>query len=202
MSNTKGPRTKAAPGGAAVSVTPAEPAGRAVAPEGDNEDYGEMLNLADREIRRVVTDKRVWTEEAARRAAALLPWPLIEPEDGYEWWLRALTVATVENLVEARAQKRGCARLMPQGDELLSPSFQQLLRVAKRAVDAADSKISRRFAGTGKLSGKRDFMNWLKEYRVGELVTSGPGFETYSATCRNGENVMVRCELGGCRTLK
>jgi hypothetical protein len=34
------------------------------------------------------------------------------------------------------------------------------------------------------------------------LVAKGPGFETYSVACTNGDAVAIRCELGNCRTLQ
>ena len=34
------------------------------------------------------------------------------------------------------------------------------------------------------------------------LIAKGPGFETYSVACSNGDTMMVRCEFGNCRSLK
>lgn len=34
------------------------------------------------------------------------------------------------------------------------------------------------------------------------MVTKGPGFEAYSATCRSGDVMMIRCEFGNCRDLR
>jgi hypothetical protein len=34
------------------------------------------------------------------------------------------------------------------------------------------------------------------------LLAKGPGFETYSVACSNGDVLMVRCEFGKCRALK
>ena len=33
-------------------------------------------------------------------------------------------------------------------------------------------------------------------------VAVGPGFESYSARCTNGDALAVRCEFGNCRVLK
>lgn len=35
-----------------------------------------------------------------------------------------------------------------------------------------------------------------------QFVAKGPGFETYSVPCVNGEVMMVRCEFGNCRALR
>lgn len=34
------------------------------------------------------------------------------------------------------------------------------------------------------------------------MAAKGPGFETYSAPCPNGDTVMIRCEFGNCRELR
>jgi outer membrane lipoprotein SlyB len=34
------------------------------------------------------------------------------------------------------------------------------------------------------------------------FVAKGPGFETYSVPCTNGETLIVRCEFGNCRALR
>lgn len=34
------------------------------------------------------------------------------------------------------------------------------------------------------------------------FVAKGPGFETYSVQCSNGETLIVRCDFGNCRSLK
>lgn len=34
------------------------------------------------------------------------------------------------------------------------------------------------------------------------LAAKGPGYETYSMACTNGDTLMIRCELGNCRGLK
>ncbi len=34
------------------------------------------------------------------------------------------------------------------------------------------------------------------------LAAQGPGFESYSVACTNGDALMLRCEFGNCRTLK
>jgi len=34
------------------------------------------------------------------------------------------------------------------------------------------------------------------------LAVKGPGFETYSVPCTNGDTIMLRCEFGNCRALQ
>jgi hypothetical protein len=34
---------------------------------------------------------------------------------------------------------------------------------------------------------------------LARLSAKGPGFETYSVTCRNGHSIAIRCEFGNCR---
>lgn len=34
------------------------------------------------------------------------------------------------------------------------------------------------------------------------FIGRGPGYETYSIACENGENLPIRCDYGVCRTLK
>ena len=37
---------------------------------------------------------------------------------------------------------------------------------------------------------------------VASLAAKGPGYESYSVKCSNGEALMIRCEFGNCRELK
>lgn len=37
---------------------------------------------------------------------------------------------------------------------------------------------------------------------VAKLVAKGPGFESYSVPCTNGNVLMFRCEYGNCRILQ
>jgi len=37
---------------------------------------------------------------------------------------------------------------------------------------------------------------------LASLIGRGPGFESYSLACTNGEMLIVRCEFGNCRALK
>lgn len=37
---------------------------------------------------------------------------------------------------------------------------------------------------------------------VAALAAKGPGFESYSVPCSNGDTMMVRCEFGNCRALR
>lgn len=37
---------------------------------------------------------------------------------------------------------------------------------------------------------------------LSKLVGKGPGYESYSMACTNGETLLIRCEFGNCRALK
>ena len=37
---------------------------------------------------------------------------------------------------------------------------------------------------------------------LANLVAKGPGYESYSMQCTNGDAMMIRCELGNCRALR
>ncbi len=37
---------------------------------------------------------------------------------------------------------------------------------------------------------------------LGVMIGKGPGYESYSFACMNGETLVVRCEFGNCRALK
>lgn len=37
---------------------------------------------------------------------------------------------------------------------------------------------------------------------MARLITSGPGFETYSVPCADGDAATIRCDFGNCRALK
>jgi hypothetical protein len=37
---------------------------------------------------------------------------------------------------------------------------------------------------------------------VASLAAKGPGFETYSVACANGDALAIRCEFGNCRVLR
>jgi hypothetical protein len=151
------------------------------APEGERDEMGELFNLADDAIRRFISDQDRWTEERQRLNPAPLPWPLAVPSDNYAKLMQLLAVATVENLMFARAEFLDLSGHMPEGDETRSPDFQLILRIAKRAVDGADAEIRRRF-GSGKLTGKRKFVNWLKAYQLGRLQEGAPGISITDAS--------------------
>ena len=40
------------------------------------------------------------------------------------------------------------------------------------------------------------------EHPLATLAAKGPGFETYSVACDNGDALAVRCEFGNCRVLR
>lgn len=37
---------------------------------------------------------------------------------------------------------------------------------------------------------------------IATLVSKGPGYESFTVRCRNGESLLIRCEMGNCRQLK
>jgi hypothetical protein len=37
---------------------------------------------------------------------------------------------------------------------------------------------------------------------LASLSVKGPGFETYSVPCSNGQSIAIRCEFGNCRVLQ
>ena len=40
------------------------------------------------------------------------------------------------------------------------------------------------------------------EQPVASLVAKGPGFESFSVACANGDALAIRCEFGSCRVLR
>lgn len=40
------------------------------------------------------------------------------------------------------------------------------------------------------------------EQPLAALAAKGPGFETYSVACANGDALAIRCEFGHCRVLR
>ncbi len=65
-------------------------------------------------------------------------------------------------------------------------------KVAAPAVVGKDSFVAERFA---KESGcSRD--------TLATMIGKGPGYESYSFQCFNGETLVVRCEWGNCRALR
>lgn len=153
-------------------------------------DMAAMMQIADDATRAVLTDPKVWDEERRRDDAAYLPWPIAEPKDGYQQWLRLLAIACVQNVISAMLESEGLqAGDMPAKvrDAMPAlPEFQPVLWVCKRAVDAADRAIRRRFGGdkAGYLTGKRDFLNWLKKAQIERLL--GPDVSVAQAAAMIG----------------
>jgi hypothetical protein len=163
-------------------------------------DLAEMAQIADDALRTIGNDCDVWAEELARGGTAVLPWPLAVPKDGYQQWLRLFAIAGVSNVLAAMGQARGMsaraadnfAAAALAGDEWEAPECQLVLRVVKRAVDAADRAIRGRFANTGTLGGKRNVLNWLKRHQVARLVAQGLSVVDAAAVVGIGKSAAYR----------
>jgi hypothetical protein len=70
---------------------------------------------------------------------------------------------------------------------------------APTAAPGTSSVSQGRYAGQAEALGRRDI---CASQANATLAASGPGFETYSVPCRNGDSLMVRCEITGCRALR
>jgi hypothetical protein len=95
------------------------------------------------------------------------------------------------------------------------PSFMQQPQTnfAPNAVSlqptAAAMPAQRMSADSSPPQGKEAFVaeRFAKEMgcsrdALGMLIGKGPGYESYSFQCMNGETLVVRCEFGNCRALK
>ena len=170
--------------------------------------YTAVLAAAQRAMAEVLGNERVWQEERARVAVAPLPWPVSDSGKGYPQLLRGLVFWSVESMVLAQGEALGL--LAPQ-PEVLSPTLQAelrqavlsldpgdpvvqlFLRVAKRAVDAADQVLRRDFAGQGRIDGKAAFKKWADSISVDAAVAAGhSGVETARAMGRSPETLYKR----------
>lgn len=127
---------------------------------------------ADGAIRGLIADPHVWTEEMARDDAAPLPWP-IDVGQGHAGVLRWLTIAAVDFACEFAEIADGAVS-RHQSD----PFFQVVLRIAHRAVQAADVAMRPHLREIkGQPTGWREFMQWLKRHRVDGLMAQGLSVE-------------------------
>lgn len=137
----------------------------------DNE-FTSALAAADRAMQRVLGDRQTWVDEAAASGAAPLPWPLQARGEGYPQLLRILAATAVDTVLQAMREADGIEVEVDPHD----PQFQIVLRMVRRAVDAADAELREQFGGkrgTHRVSGKREFHNWLKQREVDAAVRSG-----------------------------
>jgi hypothetical protein len=135
-------------------------------------EFAEAMKLADTAMQRVLGDAAVWIEEAQRPDPAPLPWPLKPASDTYARLLQEMIRQCVVNVMAAMAQAHQHALAVDPQD----PEFQWVLRVVKRAVDEADQALLYVYStptSRYRLSGKRDFINWIKGQEVEAAVRSG-----------------------------
>lgn len=135
-------------------------------------EFTAALATADRAMQAVLGDAEAWAAEAAREAADPVPWPLQALGEGYPQLLRILAATAVESVLQAIEQQHGHAVLADAADA----EFQTVLRVVMRAVDAADTALRLLYGGirgTYRLTGKREFHNWLKKREVEAALMSG-----------------------------
>jgi hypothetical protein len=137
----------------------------------DNE-FTAALLLAERAMQAVLGDRQAWIDEAANTAAAPLPWPLQARGEGYPQLLRILAVTAVDSTLAAMREADSIVIVADPANA----DFQLVLRMVRRAVDAADAAMKTAFGGkrgTHRLSGKREFHNWLKARDVEAAVRAG-----------------------------
>ncbi len=136
----------------------------------------ELLAVFDAAAQPVLGNPAVWVEESRRDNAEPLPWPLQSRGEGEAQLLRIFAAATVENVLQAIEYAHG-PQWVPTVDPS-DPDFQYVLRVARRAVDAAAIALRARFGGTGRLSIKRELVNLMRErvateaYKMGRMDTA------------------------------
>jgi len=131
----------------------------------------ELLAVYDAAARSILGDPAVWVEESTRTGAPVLPWPLAASGRGYPQLLRILAIASVENVLDCIRLAHG-ASAVPASNPA-DPDFQLILRVVKRAVDAADQALRKRFGGTGRLSVKRELVKLARERDAEAAIRSG-----------------------------
>lgn len=136
-------------------------------------EMAELMALAELSIRAVLDDRTVWAEESSREGAAPLPWPLEQGRDGYPALLRVLASTAVENVLESMRLAEGLPEPIPVPADGSDPEFQVVLRVCKRAVDAADAAVLKMYGDAGRITDTREFWNWLKRWRIEQAARSG-----------------------------
>lgn len=135
-------------------------------------EFTAAMAVAELAIRETLRDRSAWLAECDRLDAEPLPWPLLSTGDGYPQLLRELARIAVQNALQAFRETQGIEIPADPTD----PGFQVVLRMAKRATDAADAELRSKFGGkrgAHALAGKRAFWNWLKARSVEAAVQSG-----------------------------
>jgi hypothetical protein len=147
----------------------------------------ELFGIADTAMAAVLGDAGVWFEEDGREEAEPLPWP-VKHGRGLQQLLAMFFEEAVVGALEALQIAHGL-HLEPDPSD---PRFQVVLRVCARAVDAALAVATERFGGLGRLSGKRDLLNWMKRRDAGAA---------YLAAARAGksreEAIAAACDATG-----
>lgn len=131
---------------------------------------GDLLRVYDDAARPILGDLSVWADEARRDGAAPLPWPLRVDGKGYQQLFRILAVSMIENALDALREAHGPAAVP---NDPSSHFFQVILRVARRATDAGEQALLQRFGGSGRMSVKRDLLNWAKKRDADAAIRSG-----------------------------
>jgi hypothetical protein len=134
-------------------------------------DAGELFKLTDEAAKRVMSDLDVWAEEADRANVEPLPWPLVHVEAGAAEaeFHRLFAEAAVNTLMQMVVAYVGAA---PPRDAA-NAEFQVVLRIAKRATDAAHAAAVSRFGGTGRLSTRRALNTWLDARAAEAAIVAG-----------------------------
>lgn len=134
-------------------------------------EYANLIDTANDAMGPILADRNIWIEEAARQDMPILSWPpVIEPADGLSEFLSWCAREAVDNVLNAMARSKGLpdgAVHIPADTE--NPNFQHVLRVCKRAVEAADAAIRRDFAGAGRIDGKRAIEGYLIRQNIDHL---------------------------------
>lgn len=141
----------------------------------------ELLAVFDAAAQPILGNAAVWVEESRRDNAEPLPWPLQSRGEGEAQLLRIFAAATVESVLQAIEDAHGPQWVPPEDPS--DPDFQYVLRVARRAVDAAAVALRARFGGAGRLSIKRELMNLLRERDASDAFKTGRLNMANAAAC-------------------
>jgi len=129
--------------------------------------FAQAFTAAEAALHAVLADRAVWAQEHARLLdAEPLPWPLIlaayaGDEAEHLQWLAKGAVALVLSAPGMENQR----------EDASDPHFQTVLRVVKRAVDAAAPHL---VGVIGRQRhGFREFMTWLKTHQLKRAIAGG-----------------------------
>ena len=131
----------------------------------------EFLAVFHATVQPIWGSRSVWDQEAARLDATPLPWPLRMHGEGFAQLMRALAAASVDTVRDAIARTRGPQAVPPE--DPTDPAFQMILRVVKRACDAAEVALCARFGGSGPLPLKRELLKLARANDADRAIRSG-----------------------------